>query len=134
LEKFRTSKIDVINMADLKPIGRILGVIGGIVMIVVGIIIAVNNVLQEALLTLDLLGANFVGDTVGGDLGWVISTALMIVCGLIAIFGYQKLASRDKGDLLLWGFIYIVVGFVGWGLGGILVLIAGIILLIDYFI
>lgn len=121
-------------MADLKPIGRILGVIGGIVMIVVGIIIAVNNILQEALLTLDLLGANFVGDTVGGDLGWVISTALMIVCGLIAVFGYQKLASRDKGDLLLWGIIYIVVGLVGWGLGGILVLVAGIILLIDYFI
>ena len=121
-------------MADLKPIGRILGVIGGLVMIIFGIIIVVNNLLQEALLTLDLLGANFLGDTVGGDFGWVVSAALMIVCGLIAIFGYQKLSSRDKGDLLLWGIIYIVVGLVGWGLGGILVLIAGIILVIDYFI
>ena len=130
----RKYRSDVINMADLKPIGRILGVIGGILLIVIGIIITVNNVLQEALLTLDLLGANFLGDTVGGDFGWVISTALMIVCGLIAIFGYQKLGSKDKSDLLLWGIIYIVVGFIGWGLGGILVLIGGIILLIDYFI
>jgi hypothetical protein len=130
----------VIKMADLKFIGRILGVIGGLLMVIIGIIFAVNNLLGDVLFALDQfggidLGMNFVGGAVDlGDLQWVVTAALMIICGVIAIYGYNQLASKGKGDLLVWGIIYIVVGLVGFGLGGLLVLIGGIVLLIDNFI
>ena len=126
-------------MADLKFIGRILGVIGGLLMVIIGIIYAVNNILSEAIFALDQfanidLGMNFVGGAVEGDLKWIVTAALMIICGIIAIYGYQQLGRRSKGDLLVWGIIYVVLGLVGFGLGGLLVLIGGIVLLIDNFI
>ena len=123
-------------MADLKFIGRILGVIGGLIMVIFGIIAVINNVLGEALIALDSLGFDMgfslVGGAVGGDLAWLIGAAIAIICGLVAIYGYKELAG--KADVLVWGIIYIVVGIVGGGLGGILVLIGGIVLLIDKFI
>ena len=125
-------------MADLKFIGRILGLIGGLLMVIIGIIFALNNVLDQAVFALDQfgfdLGMNFVGGAVGGDLQWIVTAALMIITGLIAIYGYGQLAGKSKGDLLVWGIIYIVVGILGAGLGGLLVLIGGIVLVIDMFL
>ena len=125
-------------MADLKFIGRILGLLGGLLMIIIGIIAAVNNLLEDVVFALDQfgidLGMNFVGGAVGGDLQWVVTAAIMIICGIVAIFGFQQLAGKSKGDLLVWGIIYIVVGLVGLGLGGLLVFLGGIVLVIDNFI
>lgn len=122
-------------MADLRPIGRILGVIGGLIMIIIGIIMVINNLLEagQELLNLDLLGFSVVGGAVGTE-GWIITAAVMIVCGLIAIIGYQKLSTKKKEPLLLWGIIYVVIGFVGGTVGAVLILIGGIILIIDYFV
>lgn len=125
-------------MADLKFIGRILGAIGGIIMVIIGILVIVNNVLEEAVYALDSLGfeldLNFIGSNLEGDLQWIVAGVLMIVCGLIALYGYKELAGRGKGDLMVWGIIYIVLGIVGAGLGGLLVLIGGIVLILDAFI
>ncbi|MHA2075695.1 MAG: hypothetical protein ACXACU_17880 [Candidatus Hodarchaeales archaeon] len=121
-------------MADLKFIGRILGVIGGIIMVIVGIIIAINNLMDE-ILDMTTLGLNAAGQFLGeGEFTWVVSAAVMIVCGLIAIYGYKELGAKKKEKLLLWGIIYIVLAILGGGLGALLVFIGGIILLIDYFI
>ncbi len=124
-------------MADLKGIGRILGVLGGIIMIIFAIIIIISNVaseLVEAMADLvDLTTINLAGQALGTT-AWIISAAITLVCGLIAILGYQKLTSKDKGDLILWGIIYIVIGLVGGTVGGLIVLIGGIILVIDYFL
>ncbi len=125
-------------MADLKFIGRILGVIGGILMIVLGIVMVVNNVLDDAIFALDQfgvdLGMNFVGEAIGGADSRLIAGAIMIVLGIVAVFGYKQLAGKPKNELLLWGIIYIVVGIIGAGLGGLLVLLGGIVLVIDYFL
>lgn len=127
----------MIIMADLKGIGRILGVLGGIIMVVFAIIIVISNVASELLEAMadlvDLTTINLAGQALGTQ-AWIISAAITLVCGLIAIFGYQKLTSRDKGDLILWGIIYIVIGLVGGTVGGLIVLIGGIVLIIDYFI
>ena len=126
-------------MADLKFIGRILGVIGGLLLVIFGIIMAIDELLPDLGLSLNIggidFGTNFVGGLIDlGDLQWLFLAAIMIICGLIAIYGYRELASKGKGDLLVWGIIYIVVGIVGLGLGGLLVFIGGIVLLIDNFI
>lgn len=127
----------MIIMADLKGIGRILGVLGGLIMVIFAIIIVISNVASELLEAmaelLDLTTINLAGQALGAE-AWIISAAITLVCGLIAIFGYQKLTSRDKGDLILWGIIYILIGLVGGTVGGLIVLIGGIILVIDYFI
>ncbi|MFX1284562.1 MAG: hypothetical protein ACFFB5_12955 [Promethearchaeota archaeon] len=124
-------------MADLKGLGRILGALGGLIMIVFAIIIAVSNLaadLVEAFSDiLDLATINVAGQALGST-AWIIAAAITLVCGVIAIYGYQKLSSKDKGDLILWGIIYIVIGIVGGTVGGLIVLIAGVILVIDYFI
>ena len=125
-------------MADLKFLGRILGLIGGLLMVIIGIIHAVNSLLDDVVFALDQfgvdLGMNFVGGAVSGDLQWVVTAALMIICGIVAIYGYQQLSRKSKGDLLVWGIIYIVVGILGFGLGGLLVFVGGIVLVIDIFI
>jgi hypothetical protein len=58
----------------------------------------------------------------------------MVALGIVAIYGYKQLAGKPKSELLLWGIIYIVVGILGAGLGGLLVLVGGIVLVIDYFL
>ncbi|MHA1941136.1 MAG: hypothetical protein ACW97P_05370 [Candidatus Hodarchaeales archaeon] len=107
-------------------------------MVIIGILVIVNNVLSEVLIALDFqgydLGGNFIGNSLEGDLQWIVAGALMIVCGLIALYGYKELSGRGKGDLLVWGIIYIVLGLIGYGLGGLLVLIGGIVLLLDAFL
>jgi hypothetical protein len=124
-------------MADLKGIGRILGVLGGLIMIIFAIIIVISNVaaeLVEAMADLvDLTTINLAGQALGTS-GWIIAAAITAVCGLIAILGYQKLTTKDKSDLILWGIIYIVIGLVGGTVGGLIVLIGGIVLVIDYFL
>ena len=123
-------------MADLKFFGRILGLIGGLLMI--GIIIVVNRLLNQTIINLNIsgfdLGMNFIASTIGGDLNWLITAILMILLGLIALYGYNQLDGRSQSDLLVWGIIYIVIGIIGAGLGGFLAIIGGIILIIDYFI
>ncbi len=124
-------------MADLRGIGRILGVLGGIIMVVFAIIMVVSNVaadLVEAFSDiLDLATINIAGQALGST-AWIISAAITLICGLVAILGYQKLASKDKSNLILWGIIYIVIGLIGGTVGGLIVLIGGIVLVIDYFL
>lgn len=133
----RRNRSFVINMADLKGIGRILGILGGIIMIIFAIIFSISNVaaeLVEAMADLvDLTTINLAGQALGTS-GWIIAATITAVCGLIAILGYQKLASKDKSNLILWGIIYIVIGLVGGTVGGLIVLIGGIVLVIDYFL
>ena len=119
-------------MADLKFIGRILGVLGGIIMVIFGVIIVVNNLLELAL-DLGVLQLNAAAEVLGEG-SWLISAAIMLVCGLVAIYGYKELGAKKKEGLLLWGIIYIVLGIVGGSVGALLVLIGGIVLIIDYFI
>ena len=125
-------------MSDLKFIGKILGGIGGLLMILIGIILIINKLLDQTIVNLKIsgfdLGVNFIANTVGGDLNWLISAVLMILLGLITIYGYSQLDGRSQSDLFVWGIIYIVIGLIGAGLGGFLAIIAGIVLIIDYFI
>ena len=119
-------------MADLKEIGRILGVLGGLLMVVFGVIFAVNNFIGE-ILDVSLLGFSIVGNTLG-ESAWHVTAAVMIVCGLIGIYGYKELSGKKKSGLLLWGLIYLIIGIVGGSVGALLALIGGIILILDYFI
>jgi hypothetical protein len=126
------------KMANLKFIGRILGGVGGLLMILIGILLIVNKVLNQTIIDLNIsgidLGTNFIANTIGGDFNWLVSAILMIILGLIALYGFNQLDGRSQSDLFVWGIIYIVIGLVGAGLGGFLAIVGGIVLIIDYFI
>ncbi|MHA1228189.1 MAG: hypothetical protein ACTSPV_15700 [Candidatus Hodarchaeales archaeon] len=68
-----------------------------------------------------------------GSKGWLVLAVILIICGIIAFYGYQQLTKKKKSELLTWGIIYLVLGIVGGTLGGLLTLIGNIVLLLDYF-
>jgi hypothetical protein len=82
-----------------------LAIIGGIILLIFGV--------------LGLFQSAFRGFYVGWGLSY--GGVLSIICGIIAILG----ASRNSD--LIWAVVLIIVGIIGGGLGGLLVLIAGII-------
>jgi len=118
-------------MADLKFLGRILGAIGGLIMILFGFVVVIREFGQIAV-DLGILETNIIG-TLSSE-SWLISAAIMIVCGVIALVLYRHLGGKKKGELILYGIIYIVLGLVAGTLGGLLAILGGIILVIDYFI
>ena len=107
-------------------------------MILIGIVLIVNKLLDQTFVNLNVsgvdLGTNFIANTIGGDLNWLVSAILMILLGLIALYGFGQLNGEGQSDLIVWGIIYLVIGIIGAGLGGFLAIIAGIVLIIDYFI
>jgi hypothetical protein len=62
---------------------------------------------------------------IGGFFGVGIIT---LILGIVAVIG-----SKRASDLL-WSIVLIIVGFIGGGIGGLLVLIGGILGLISHFI
>lgn len=120
-------------MADLRFIGRILGGLGGLIMIIFGVIILVNSLLD---LAIEFSGLDFsaASQFIEGETSVFVVVAIMIVCGIVAILGYKELSHKNKDNLLLWGIIYIVLAIIGGGIGALLVLIGGIVLIIDYFV
>lgn len=119
-------------MVNLKFPGRILGLLGGLLMI----LFAVVRVLREfADIAIDLGILEFT--VVRGLLGtesWMISAAILIICGIIGIYGYKQLEGEKKKNLLLWGIIYIVIGLAAGTVAGLVTLLGGVVLFIDYFL
>ncbi|WP_455464118.1 hypothetical protein [Candidatus Hodarchaeum mangrovi] len=82
-------------MTDLKFIGRILGAVGGLIMIILGIVelIEAVDLLQ---FNLQLFDFNIISGAVQGNL--VVIAIVTIICGTIAIYGYKALSNKGKGD------------------------------------
>ncbi|OLS22623.1 MAG: hypothetical protein HeimC3_28970 [Candidatus Heimdallarchaeota archaeon LC_3] len=119
--------------SGLSDLGVILALIGGIIMVVYGILRIVgvfvaeaNDILSDAF-DVDLLSGN-----IGGENGVLIRGIIALVLGLVVIWVWkERKASRD--GILLWGIVFIVIGLIGGSPGGLLLLIGGILLVIDYF-
>ncbi len=69
-----------------------------------------------------------------GTESWFISAGILVVCGIIAIYGYKGLEGEKKKTLLIWGIIYIVIGLAAGTLAGLIVLLGGVVLVLDYFL
>ena len=119
-------------MADLKFVGRITGVLGGLLLLLFGIVVVIRN-FGNITVDLGLLEYNLISGFIGSE-GWIITAAILIICGIVAIFGYKQLTGKKSGELLLWGIIYAIIGLIAGTLGGLIVLIGGIVLIIDYFL
>ena len=92
----------------------ILAIIGGILMIILSL--------------LSLIGYAFAmpfQSPLGGYFG---AGIISLILGIVAVFG-----SKRAGELI-WAIVLIIVGFLGGGIGGLLVLIGGILGLLSHFI
>ena len=125
-------------MNDLKKIGRTLLGLGALMMLLFGVIFIIINRLTEIgqITGIDLhsLNITLASYTLGAE-GWSISGILTVVAGLFGIYGYRSLKHlNEKRDMAFtWGANGIILGLVGGTFGGFIILIAGIILVVDYF-
>ena len=119
-------------------IGRILLGIGSVVMVVFTGLFFIINLLTETNFTsgidLDTFNVTLTASTLGTK-GWILSSLITFISGLIGVKGYTDLAElpQKKDQLFTWGVFGIVLGIVGGTIGGGIMLIAGIFLMISYF-
>jgi hypothetical protein len=125
-------------MNDLKKLGRTLMGMGGLFMLLFGIIFVIVNRLTEigqiSGTNLHSLNITLASYTLGVE-GWSISGILTIVAGIFGIYGYTSLKHlKEKREMAFtWGANGIILGLIGGTLGGVIVLIAGVTLILDYF-
>jgi hypothetical protein len=98
----------------LAYLAYILAIIGGILMIIFSILGMLSYAISIPFQS-----------PIGGLFG---SGIITLILGIVAVIG-SKRASQ-----LLWAIILIIVGFLGGGIGGLLVLIGGILGLLSHFI
>jgi len=103
--------------ARIGRIAYILALVGGILMIVFGLLALVGMAISIPFGAFASLGM-FAG----------FATIVGIILGIIAIIGSKYVTD------LMWAIVLIVVGFLGGGLGGLLVIIGGILGLVAKFI
>ena len=96
----------------LGKISYVLALVGGVVMVISGI---------ASLIGMGVLAPSALGYVFGGDI-------LQMILGVAAFF----LAKRIKE--LVWAIVLVIIGFVGGGIGGVLVAIGGIASLVAIFL
>lgn len=99
---------------SLGHVAYILAIVGGIVLAIQGILGLLGSAVMMAF-----------GSPIGGFFG---SGIIAIILGIVA-FVLSKRVNE-----LLWAVVLIVIGFLGGGIGGLLVLIGGILGLLAHFI
>ncbi|NPD87448.1 MAG: hypothetical protein HGN29_01910 [Asgard group archaeon] len=103
--------------------GSIFGIIGGIIEIIVGVLMAIGGILESVL---DIFNtANWIGGNLG--LSVLIAAIILIAIGALSIL---LALGRFGLDYIVIGILLIVLGIVGGGIGGLLVIIGGILFLI----
>ena len=116
--------------SGLGEIGLILALVGAILLIIFGILEIVatissgfNQFTQYNYHLFEYSGFN-----------GVVYGIIAIVFGIIIIWAwrYGKIYGHD--DELIWGIVFIVFGILAGTIGGLLVLLGGILLLIDFFL
>lgn len=122
--------------SGLTDIGNILALVGGIIMVIFGILEIVNSVASSLSSSLDTVTKyNYHLYNFGtGTLGGVIDGIILLVLGIVLIYIYKEKKAKSGDEILIFGIIYIVLGVLAWGIGGILSVIGGILLIIDFFI
>lgn len=84
---------------------------GGLLMVSIGVYVSVESG----------FGAVFVGGQT------VLSGAVMILCGVVALIGWNKLGGEaGLKSALVWPIVLIIAGGVGGGSGGVVVIIGGL--------
>jgi hypothetical protein len=100
---------------SLGHVAYILALVGGILMVLFALFGFLG---MGVMMAFEMPGAHFAG--LGAILG--------LILGVVAIIG-----SKHATDLL-WAIILIIVGYVGGGIGGLLVLIGGILGLVSRYV
>ena len=107
------------HKGSLNQIAYILALIGGIILIIMGILSFLGTAARTLM---------FVPSILGGSLGGFAFAIIVIILGIVAIYGSKRATD------LTWGIILVIVGLIAGGLGGVLVLLGGICGLLSRFI
>jgi hypothetical protein len=108
-------EISIVAKHSLGEIAYILALVGGILMVLFALLGFLG---MGAMMAFQMPGAHF------ASLGAILS----LILGVVAIVG-----SKHATDLL-WAIILLIVGYVGGGIGGLLVLVGGILGLVSKYV
>jgi hypothetical protein len=100
--------------SSLRELGYVLALIGGILMVLLSLAGMLNFAVNIPFNS-PLLGYFGVG-------------LVSLILGIVALYGAKRVS------VLLWAVVLIVIGFLGGGIGGLLVLLGGIVGLISRYI
>jgi len=93
------------------------------------LLVLVGGILMILLSVLSFLGIEFMSFGMPGlGLSASFGAILGIILGIVAIFGSKHVTE------LVWAIVLIVIGYVGAGIGGLLVLVGGILGLLSRYI
>jgi hypothetical protein len=92
----------------------ILAIVGGILMIIFGLLSLVGYAISIPFQS-----------PIGGFFG---SGIINLILGVVAVIGSKRVSE------MIWAIVLIIVGFIGGGIGGLLVLIGGVLGLLSRFI
>lgn len=111
-------EVACLSSKSLANAGRILVLVGGILMVLFGVLnlleLAFTIPFRSPLEDLNLISRGF--------------GVIPIILGVVAIIGAKY------SDTLLWSIVLIIIGYLGGGLGGLLVLVGGILGLVSVLI
>lgn len=124
-------------MRELGKLSRILILFGSVYMLLYGISFFLDTLLLEKLFFQDAFWTTLnptLTQNVLGNQGWLWSIFFTIVTGLISLYGHYDLKKNPaKLELnFIWGVFIIVLGVIGGTIGGVILIIAGLFLLINY--
>lgn len=113
----------------LTDLGVILGVIGGLILIIFGILRIASEFVEDLA---DLLFFDYNVITADNAENVLYAGIIEIIIGVIVLWAWRE--KKVSGNILVWGIVYIILGLIGGSLGGLLIILGGILLVLDYFL
>ena len=116
------------GIADL---GIILSVVGALILVIFGILRTAGGLVEglEDLLAFDI---SILGS--GDQTMLIVGGIIAIILGVIVLWAWKEKKISSKGDYIIWGIVFVVIGIIGGSLGGLLILVGGILIILGYFL
>lgn len=120
--------------SGIAGIGIILSVVGALILVIFGILRIAGEFIEglDSLLALDISVLGSVGS--GDQVTSIVNGIIAILLGVIVLWAWKEKKVSAKGDYILWGIVFVVIGIIGGSLGGLLILVGGILIILGYFL
>ena len=115
--------------SSLGNAGLILALVGGILLIIFGVLSIASYFVSSFN---DLLNQVQLYSLYTGSERLLVGGIIAFVIGVVVVYVWKEGKVGAGDSLLIWGIVFIILGLVGGSLGGLLVILGGILLILDF--